>query len=48
MVLWSTATGERVRLLTGQAVVNAVAFSPDGAYIAAVTPDHVVQIAAVG
>ena len=34
VVMWSTATGERVRLLTGSAVVNAVAFSPDGRLIA--------------
>jgi Tol biopolymer transport system component len=34
VLLFSTATGERVRLLTGSAVVNAVAFSPDGKLIA--------------
>ena len=48
VVLWSTATGERVRLLTGSVVVNAVAFSPDGARGAVVTPDRIAQIAAVG
>jgi WD40 repeat protein len=34
VVLWSAATGERVRVLTGSAVVNAVAFSPDRTLIA--------------
>jgi WD40 repeat protein len=34
VVLWSTATGQRVRQMTGSAVVNSVAFSPDGKLIA--------------
>jgi len=34
VVLWSTATGQRVRLFTGSAVVDSVAFSPDGKLLA--------------
>src|SRR4051812_41682989 len=34
VVLWSTATGQRVRLLAGSAVVNSIAFSPDGKLLA--------------
>jgi WD40 repeat protein len=34
VVLWSTATGERVRLLAGSAVVDSIAFSPDGKLLA--------------
>ena len=34
VVLWSTATGQRVRLFTGSVVVNSMAFSPDGKLLA--------------
>ncbi len=34
VVLWSASSGERLRVLTGDSVVNAVAFSPDGALLA--------------
>ena len=34
VVLWSTATGERVRLLAGSGVVDSIAFSPDGKLLA--------------
>lgn len=34
VMLWSTATGRRVRLLAGSAFVNSIAFSPDGKLLA--------------
>jgi WD40 repeat protein len=34
VALWSTATGQRVRILAGSAVVNSIAFSPNGKLLA--------------
>jgi WD40 repeat protein len=34
VVLWDAASGEQLRVLTGEVVVNAVAFSPDGSLLA--------------
>ena len=45
MVFWDAATGQELMSLTGHtAVINSVAFSPDGTRIASASDDHVVKV----